>query len=96
MMSSPPSLATTWVSDAGRLDHHDLGLGAVVGDGEVLGPHAVDSRAAVGAARRRRQRQAHAARPFEAAAPFAAIVPFRKFMAGEPMKPATNMLRGRS
>ena len=33
---------------AGRLDHLDLGLGAVVGDGEMLGPDAVDRGAAVG------------------------------------------------
>ena len=43
---------------AGRLDHLDLGLGAVVGDGEVLGPDAVDHGPSVGAGRRRAERQA--------------------------------------
>src|SRR3981189_1747761 len=32
---------------AGRLDHLDGGLGAVIGDGEVLRPHPADDRAAV-------------------------------------------------
>ena len=37
---------------AGRLDHDDLGLGAVVSDGDMLGPHAVDDGPAVGLGRR--------------------------------------------
>src|SRR6266545_7406619 len=63
MMSSPPMRATTWIS--GPVDHLDLGLGAVVGDREMLGPDAVDGGAAVGAGRRRCERQADAARPVE-------------------------------
>ena len=43
---------------AGRLDHLDLGLGAVVGDDEMLGPHAIDRGAAVAAGGRRGERQA--------------------------------------
>ena len=38
----------------GRLDHDDLGLGAVVGDGEVLRPHAIDRGPAFGIGGRRR------------------------------------------
>ena len=56
---------------SGRLDHLDLGLGAVVGDREMLGPHAVDGEPAVGSGRRGRERQADAARPVE---PGAAVV----------------------
>ena len=51
---------------AGRLDHHDFGFGAVVGDGEVLGPDAVDRGPAVGIGGRRRQRKFHAVRAVEA------------------------------
>src|SRR5690348_1520948 len=51
---------------AGRLDDVDGRLGAVVGDGEVLRPHAIDRGPAVRAAGRRRKRQPRAARPFEA------------------------------
>ena len=41
---------------AGRLDHLDHGLGTVVIDDEMFGPHAVDRIAAVAAARRGSQR----------------------------------------
>src|SRR5712671_4792275 len=50
---------------AGRLDHLDGSLGAVIGDDEMLGPDAVDRGAPVTAGRRRGQRQARAALPFE-------------------------------
>src|SRR3954469_1137032 len=49
----------------GRLDHDDLGLGAVIGDGEMLGPHAVDRRLAVGIGGCRLERQLDAVRAFE-------------------------------
>ena len=38
---------------SGRLNHDDLGFGAVIGDGEVLRPDAIDHGAAVGIGRRR-------------------------------------------
>ena len=60
MMSSSPSLATTWSLRAGRLDHLDLGLGAVVGDDEMLGPDAVDHGLPIAAGRRRGQGQTDA------------------------------------
>src|SRR5262245_33555237 len=44
----------------GRLDHLDLGVGAVVGDGEMLGAHAVDHRTAIAATVRRHERQGDA------------------------------------
>ena len=40
---------------AGRLDHDDLGLRAVIGDGEMLGPDAVDRGLPVGIGGRRLQ-----------------------------------------
>ena len=40
---------------SGRLHHHDFGFGAVIGDGEMFGPHAVDRRPAVGIGGRRRR-----------------------------------------
>ena len=93
MMSWPPSLATTWSLRAGRLDHLNLGLGAVVGDDEMLGPDAVDRGPAVAAGRRRAERQRDAARPGEPGrAVRADRAACRKFIAGEPMKPATNRL----
>src|SRR2546429_7260507 len=42
---------------AGRLDNDDLGLRAIIGDGEVLGADAIDHRLAVGIGGRLRQRQ---------------------------------------
>src|SRR5258707_7881835 len=51
-----------------RLNHDDLGLGAVIGDGEMLGPHAVDSGLAVGIGGRGCQRQLYALRPPETGA----------------------------
>src|SRR5690242_4393468 len=50
---------------AGRLDHLDGGLGAVIGDDEMLGPHAVDRGASIAAGRRGGQRQARTAWNFE-------------------------------
>src|SRR5258708_20726306 len=50
---------------AGRLDHDDLGFGAVVRDSKMLRPDAVHRRPAVGIGRRRRQRQFHAVRALE-------------------------------
>src|SRR6201981_1006231 len=44
---------------AGRLDHQPLGFGAVLGDGEVLRPDAVDDGMPVAAVRRSQQRQTH-------------------------------------
>ena len=38
---------------AGRLDHDDLGFGAVIGDGEMFGTDAVDRRPAFRIGRRR-------------------------------------------
>ena len=82
---------------AGRLDHLDLGFGAVVGEDEMLRPDAVDRGATVAARRRRGERQARRrSAPSNASAPLARIVPLRKFIAGEPMKPATNRFSGRS
>src|ERR1700682_4053900 len=51
-----------------RLDHDDFGFRAVVGDGEVLGPHAEDHWLAVRVGRRRLQRQFHAVRTLETGA----------------------------
>src|SRR4029079_14793983 len=42
---------------ARRLDHDDLGFGAVIGDGEMFGTHAVDRRPPFRIARRPCQRQ---------------------------------------
>src|SRR3954451_7074465 len=50
---------------AGRLDHDDLGIGAVVSDGEMLGTHAVNDRTPVGRRRRVPERQLDAIRPLE-------------------------------
>src|SRR3954471_17974283 len=50
---------------AGRLDHDDLGIGAVVSDGEMLGTHAVNDRTPVGRRRRVPERQLDAVRPLE-------------------------------
>src|ERR1035437_2359148 len=49
----------------GRLNHLDHRLRAIVGNGEVLRPYAIDRFAAVAARRRRGQRQARAAAPLE-------------------------------
>src|SRR5450830_146564 len=49
----------------GRLDDPDHGFGTIVGDGEVLGPHAIDRFATLAAARRCGERQARAAGSFE-------------------------------
>src|SRR6476469_8245401 len=51
---------------ASRLDHDYFGLGAVVGDGEMLGPDTVHGRPSFGIGRRRLQRQFDAVRPLEA------------------------------
>src|SRR6266702_1552197 len=53
---------------AGRLDHDDLRFGAVIGDGEVFGPHAVNGGLALGIGGRRGQRQLDAVGAFEAGA----------------------------
>src|SRR5882757_4470177 len=53
---------------AGWLDHDDLGLSAVIGDREVLGPHAIDGRQALGIGGRRLKRQLDAVRTFKAGA----------------------------
>src|SRR6185503_1457374 len=50
---------------AGRLDHDDLGFGAVVSDGEVLGANAVDRGTAIRRSRRALDRQLDAVRAFE-------------------------------
>ena len=50
---------------AGRLDHDDFGLGAVVGDGEMLGTDAVNRGASVAAGRRAGERQLDAVRSFK-------------------------------
>src|ERR1044071_2152379 len=50
---------------AGRLDHLDGCLCAVVGDHEMLGPDAVDRGASVAVMRRSGQRQSRAALPLE-------------------------------
>src|SRR4051794_3730558 len=54
---------------AGRLDHDDFRLGAIVGNREVLGPNAVHSRTAIRGRRRDAERQRHAVRPLEAEMP---------------------------
>ena len=83
---------------AGRLHHHHLGRdAAAVGQRQVLGPGAEDHRLAVGAGRAgRRGRRVPSFSSTRAAPPSRRSVPGRKFMAGEPMKPATNWLAGRS
>src|SRR5262249_59384830 len=58
----------------GRLDHDDLGLGAVIGDGEMLGPDAIDRRPSVGIGGRRFQRQGDTPRAPQSGA--AAGLPF--------------------
>ena len=63
----------------------------------MLGPDAVDDLLAV--ARRSVGRQRQASRPLAISnqtPPLPTTRPFRKFIAGEPMKPATNRLRGLS
>src|SRR5262249_55195185 len=88
---------------AGRLDHQHFGFGAVLGDDEVLRPDAIDDGMPVAAVRRRSQRLGAAGSgrrtplaPANSSRPSAWIVPLRKFIAGEPMKPATNRFCGRS
>src|SRR3984885_3715224 len=51
-----------------RFDHHDFRLRAIIGNREMLRPHAIDRGPAVRIGRRRRQRQLHAVRPFETGA----------------------------
>src|SRR5258707_8715814 len=53
----------------GRLDHDDLGFRPVVGDGEMLGPHAVDHGLAVGIGGWRYQRQLDAVRTLKRGRP---------------------------
>src|SRR3982751_4441345 len=50
---------------AGRLDHDDLGLGAVVGERKMLGPHAIDRGLAVGIGGRVGNRQLYPVRALE-------------------------------
>src|SRR4029077_16423005 len=50
---------------AGRLDHLDLGLGAIVGDDEMLRPDAVHGLASVAASRRTGKGKTNAARAFK-------------------------------
>src|ERR1700741_3523011 len=53
----------------GRLDHDDLGFGAVIGDGEVLGADAIDRGPSVGIDRRALQWKLDAVRAFEGDGP---------------------------
>src|SRR5882672_7529549 len=53
---------------AGRLDHDNLGFGAVIGDGEMFGPHAIDGGLAFGIGWCRLERQLDAVRTFEGGA----------------------------
>ena len=83
----------------GGLDHDDLGLGAVIGDGEMFRPHAIDSGPSVGIGRSSFEGPSGNFTPFgpsKLALPLALTLPLRKFIAGEPMKLATNWLSGRS
>src|SRR5207237_7486726 len=50
---------------ARRFHHDDLGLSAVIGDREMLGPDAIDRRPAVGIGRYRFERQPDAVRALE-------------------------------
>jgi hypothetical protein len=81
---------------AGRFDHLNLGFRSILGDDEMLRPDSIDHGMTVASRRRREQRQADAAGTLELQRPLARIVPLRKFIAGEPMKPATNRFCGRS
>jgi len=74
---------------AGRLDDEHLGFTAILGDDEMPGRPSLP----VGAATRGKRTPLAAS---NCRAPFLRIVPLRKFIAGEPMKPATKRLRGRS
>src|ERR1700733_2624671 len=51
-----------------RFDHHDFRLRTIIGNREMLRPHAIDRGPAVGIGGCRRQRQLDAVRPFEAGA----------------------------
>ena len=81
---------------AGRLDHDDLGFGAVIGDGEMLGPDAVDRGRPSELAGADASGSLTPFGPSKPAQPFDFTLPLRKFIAGEPMKPATNWLAGLS
>ena len=65
MMSLAAKLGDDLDLGSGRLDHLDSRFGAVVGDAEVLGPHAVDRWPAVAVARRRASGKRDAAGAFE-------------------------------
>ena len=80
----------------GRLDDHDLGFDALIGKLEMLRPNAVDHGAAFDVAGADASGSAAPVTVLTEAEPFTASVPSRKFIAGEPMKPATNWLVGGS
>src|SRR5215207_3779020 len=63
---------------AGRLDHLDLRLRALVGEYEMLGPDAVDRRPAIPSRGRRGERQAHAGWSLERRAAVGADRTFQK------------------